>query len=95
MVLNFYVENGRRVRFLNFNKFFMQQIDHRSICVCPDGYTGNALFSCFTIGCRSNSDCSSHESCINKECIDPCKNIKCASSAFCRTENHQPRYLKL
>lgn len=60
--------------------------------MCPDGYTGNALISCYEIGCRSNNECLTHESCINKKCVDACSNIKCAPSAFCQAKNHLPRY---
>jgi hypothetical protein len=59
--------------------------------VCPEGFTGNAFFTCQEIGCKSDSECLSHESCVNRECVDPCNRVQCARSAYCRTENHQPR----
>lgn len=62
--------------------------NHRSTCVCPDGYTGNARFACYEIGCRSHDQCRLHESCINRQCVDSCSNLQCGKSAYCKADNH-------
>lgn len=40
-----------------------------------------------TIGCKSNSDCSLSESCVNERCINPCN---CGPNAECIVRNHHP-----
>lgn len=65
---------------------------HRPICVCPDGYTGNAQFSCYEVGCRSDSDCPATQACINRNCVDTCQQIQCGQNAYCRSDyGHQGR----
>lgn len=65
---------------------------HRAICICRDGYTGNAQTACFEIGCRSNSDCPPIQTCINRECIDPCSYTSCGLNALCKPDsNHRAR----
>lgn len=65
---------------------------HRPLCVCRDGFTGNAQRICYEIGCRSDSDCPVSQACINRECTDPCLNTQCGSNAVCRSDyNHKAR----
>lgn len=59
---------------------------HRPLCVCREGFTGNGVSGCYEIGCRSNSDCSPNESCINRNCIDTCTQIQCGRNAICRSD---------
>lgn len=53
--------------------------------------TGNAFVGCYEIGCRSDNDCSTTEACVNRDCIDQCRNIRCGENAVCKTENHRSR----
>lgn len=71
------------------NSFY--SLDHRSTCVCPDGTTGNPLYSCQEIGCRSDGDCSPVEACINRECVDKCSLVQCAKNAYCKADGHVAR----
>ena len=65
---------------------------HRAVCICRDGYTGNAQRACFEIGCRSDSDCPPIQACINRECVDPCTFTSCGLNALCKADsNHKAR----
>lgn len=65
---------------------------HRAICVCRNGFTGNAQYGCYEIGCRSDSECAPTEACVNKECTDPCKYTQCGKNALCKADyNHKAR----
>lgn len=71
---------------------FCHAQDHRAICKCPNGYNGNPLIECIppseaTIGCKSNSDCTLSESCVNEICVNPCN---CGVDAECHVANHHP-----
>lgn len=71
---------------------FCHAQDHRAICKCPSGYNGNPLIACIppsesTIGCKSNSDCTLSESCVNELCVNPCN---CGVDAECHVANHHP-----
>lgn len=63
-------------------------INHRAICNCLPGYSGNPTEVCVSIvGCRKNSDCPSYEACINQKCENPCLNNPCDNSK-CSVYNH-------
>lgn len=65
--------------------------DHRPICSCRDGYDGNPYRICRIVGCRSDSQCESHEACINGNCINHCLvNNTCGPNADCYVERNQP-----
>ena len=65
---------------------------HRPLCVCNEGFTGNALNNCYLIGCRSDDECPATEACINKQCTDPCLYTQCGAQAICRSDyNHKAR----
>lgn len=71
---------------------FCHAENHKSICRCPVGYNGNPEISCTTpleptAGCRSNTECSLTESCVNERCISPCS---CGQNADCFVSNHHP-----
>ena len=38
-------------------------------------------------GCVLNDDCADHETCINRQCRDPCS---CGTNAVCYVKNHKP-----
>jgi hypothetical protein len=64
-----------------------REVNSQAVCSCIPNYIGSPP------GCRpectSNSECSTHHSCINRKCKDPCLG-SCGSSAICHTSNHQP-----
>lgn len=65
---------------------------HRPLCVCRNGFTGNAQSICYEVGCRSDSDCPATLSCVNRECVDPCINTQCGTNAVCKSDyNHRAR----
>lgn len=65
---------------------------HRAICICRNGYTGNAQSACYEIGCRSDIECPPTEACVNRECTDPCQYTHCGENAECRADyNHKAR----
>lgn len=65
-------------------------VNHRAICDCPRGFTGNADISCVLVGCRSDSECPSDKSCINNKCANPCGTKPCVDSSECKVYNHNP-----
>lgn len=71
---------------------FCHTNDHQPICTCPIGYTGSPLIRCLppaesTVGCKSNSECTLSESCVNELCVNPCN---CGPDAECHVNNHHP-----
>lgn len=65
--------------------------DHRPVCSCLEGYDGDPYRACRIVGCRSNSECESHEACVNGNCISPCLlNSTCGPNAECYVERSQP-----
>lgn len=62
--------------------------NHGIECRCRSGFSGNAYIECVQLhGCRSDSECSSHEACINGQCLSPCQ---CGPNALCDVRNHKP-----
>lgn len=60
--------------------------NHGIQCQCFTGYTGNPNIECYQVqGCRSDSECSSSEACINGKCHSPCQ---CGAYALCEVSNH-------
>lgn len=71
--------------------------NHRAICTCPTGYTGDPFVNCFVERdeprpqCTTDSDCSNSKACINQACRDPCaERNPCSLNAECRTIQHHP-----
>lgn len=56
-------------------------------CSCLPGMSGNPP-NCRP-ECISNSECSSHLSCINQKCQDPCPGV-CGRNSECRVVSHTP-----
>lgn len=66
-------------------------INHRAVCECAPGLSGNPLVGCVLLGCRTNSDCPSSKACINTQCENPCnKTDDCHPTEVCKVYNHQP-----
>lgn len=69
-------------------------IDHRPICECPAGLSGDPQNSCILVGCRSDSDCPSERACVNDKCVDPCANNgPCSSGEECEVRYHKAQCL--
>lgn len=65
--------------------------NHRPVCSCRNGFDGNPYQECRIVGCRSNSECESHQACINGNCVSPCLlNSTCGPNAECFVERSQP-----
>lgn len=61
-------------------------VDHVAQCRCLPEHIGNPYVSCASfIGCRSDSECSQYEACINGQCGSPCE---CGVNAHCDVVNH-------
>lgn len=76
--------------------------NHRSTCICSDGFTGNP--NDFNLGCQptkgevkrpsaceSNTDCEPDRICIVgingfKDCINPCASVACGLNEQCRLD---------
>lgn len=62
--------------------------NHGIECRCLDGFVGNPYIECSHLqGCRSDSECSSSEACVNGQCGSPCK---CGANALCDVIDHRP-----
>jgi hypothetical protein len=60
-----------------------QFVNGRSICMCAPEYEG--VYPDCRLLCRSNLDCPDDHSCMDYQCIDPCKNNNaCGRNAICR-----------
>lgn len=66
-------------------------INHRPVCECLPGFSGNPHQSCIPLGCRSDSECPSDQACVNGKCQNPCESTAaCAADEICKTYNHRP-----
>lgn len=64
--------------------------NHRPVCSCKSGYDGDPYRLCRIVGCRTNSECESHQSCINGNCVSPCLfNSTCGANADCYAEKNR------
>ncbi|PNF22176.1 hypothetical protein B7P43_G05064 [Cryptotermes secundus] len=72
-----------------------QAKNHRAVCQCPSGLTGNPFINCYEVPpqpeCTSDLECPGDKSCINERCQDPCLVANpCGSGAECNTIQHRP-----
>ncbi|EAT34892.1 AAEL012905-PA [Aedes aegypti] len=64
--------------------------DHYPVCSCKPGYSGNAQFGCFKLGCSADSECANDKQCFNGECLNPCAlENPCALNAECYGDKHR------
>ena len=45
------------------------------------------------VGCRSNNDCADKQSCVKRECVNPCEAKICGRSERCAVEQHLAKCL--
>lgn len=69
--------------------------NHQYICICPPGTIGDPFLGCQSHTasipeCKTNTDCPSHQACINHLCQNPCSNDRCGLFANCVTVRHHP-----
>lgn len=62
------------------------------ICRCPEGFVPSEDGSCKPanlppLGCSSDNDCTDQESCVNRNCRNPCN---CGDNADCFVKDHRP-----
>lgn len=66
-------------------------INHRAVCDCPPGFSGDPKLSCVRLECRSDSECPLDKACINNKCENPCeKTAVCDIKEVCNVYNHRP-----
>jgi hypothetical protein len=68
--------------------------NHRALCKCPPGFTGDAYSRCVPIQkgeCQHDIDCPDNRACIGNQCLDPCIiDDPCGTNAQCKTTSHRP-----
>lgn len=67
-------------------------VDHRKVCLCPDGYKGDPNRSCKPFECSKDNDCESNKKCgEDGACRNPClEQNACGLNAQCRVVDRQP-----
>lgn len=66
--------------------------DHRTLCLCPDGYRGEPTEKCSPFECQLDKDCEPNKRCRDGSCKNPCLEINtCGVNAQCRVVNRQPQ----
>jgi hypothetical protein len=64
--------------------------NHRALCLCPDGFTGEPTVKCSKVECQRNEDCDLDKRCVDGSCRNPClERGVCGNNAQCRVENRQ------
>merc|ERR1711976_658288 len=61
--------------------------NHKPICSCPRGFTGDPFVSCTRGECENDSECRSDQACFNFSCKDSCQDA-CGVNAQCKALNH-------
>lgn len=56
---------------------------------CLAFITQFSFFLFQTAGCKSDSECPLTQTCLNRECVDPCLFEKCGINAQCSAKNHR------
>lgn len=64
---------------------------HQTICLCPNGHSGDPLNDCVPYECNSDVDCAADKQCSSdKTCKNPCLEPgTCGINAQCRIVNRQ------
>ncbi|KAG7155063.1 Neurogenic locus Notch protein-like 2, partial [Homarus americanus] len=64
-------------------------VNHRPICYCPSGYTGDGHNACSQLECRTDTDCEDSSVCHNYRCVDACTLSRpCGAKAECHASQH-------
>lgn len=67
-------------------------VDHRVLCLCPDGFQGEPTKKCTRFECQSNEDCNNDKKCVEGFCKNPCLEPGvCGINAQCKVINRQPQ----
>lgn len=62
--------------------------DHRALCLCPDGFSGEPSELCLPFECQTDNDCDADKRCKSGTCKNPCLEINaCGVNAQCRVVN--------
>jgi hypothetical protein len=66
-------------------------VNHRAVCTCPPGLTGDPYVTCSATECTDNSECPPDRACVNKKCQDVCAiESPCEKESECKVRNHEP-----
>lgn len=65
--------------------------DHRAVCLCPDGFRGDAKRGCTSYECSIDEDCEPNKRCDSSgACRNPClEQGACGGNAQCRVINRK------
>ncbi|XP_071552987.1 uncharacterized protein [Panulirus ornatus] len=63
--------------------------DHRPLCFCLSGFHGNPKEGCEQYDCLSDTDCDREQTCVDRECKNPCLEGICGTNARCRVVNRK------
>ncbi|KAK7075250.1 hypothetical protein SK128_022664 [Halocaridina rubra] len=64
-------------------------VNHRALCYCPFGYTGDGHKFCSKIKCLHDADCLNNSVCSNGKCIEACLlSNPCGDNAHCISVEH-------
>jgi hypothetical protein len=71
--------------------------NHKAVCkFCPPGFVTDTNYGCLeAVGCRSNNDCADKQSCVKRECVNPCEAKICGRSERCSVEQHLAKCLPI
>uniref|UniRef100_A0A0K2TAS5 Putative LOC101893139 [Musca domestica] n=1 Tax=Lepeophtheirus salmonis TaxID=72036 RepID=A0A0K2TAS5_LEPSM len=66
-----------------------RKINHKAVCFCPSGFSGNPEVLCEKLECTSDEDCSNDKMCHENTCANPCILLNpCAINGECIPSNH-------
>lgn len=64
--------------------------EHNAICLCPDGFQGDAKVACEQYECATDIDCEYNKFCDHGQCKNPClQSDACGLNAQCRVVNRK------
>lgn len=65
-------------------------VNHRAICYCPPGYTGDGHTTCSRLECSRDTDCLEDSVCFNNRCTLACTLSRpCGTNAKCQAALHR------
>lgn len=71
------------------NGALCRTLEHRPMCYCPSGFSGDPVIRCVRSECTIDKDCNVNSICLGDRCVDTCSvNNKCGNNAKCHSDNH-------
>ena len=65
-------------------------VQHRPVCTCREGFTGDPSAICYQAGCTVDEECPGTHACVNGNCEPVCTFTTCLSGAVCKGVLHKP-----